>query len=302
MVVHMNRTRKKNKIFSYKSIIHMIFCGASFFAIVPFILLVVISFSYEDDVLTKGYLLFPQRVTTDAYRFIFRNIGALLQAYKITIIYAVFGTLIGMIVMAMIGYALSRDNFVLKKPITVILLITMFFSGGLIPSYLLHTQILHLGNNILLYLVSGMVGAYTVFVLKSFFQQIPKSLIEAAQIDGASEPVILCRIMVPLSLPVLATFGFMGLVQRWNDFTVPMYYMTDPDLYTLQYMLQNVLNEAEYLKELQKNMPTLFQSTSIPSETMKFAMCVLASGPMLVVFPFFQKYFSKGMIVGAVKG
>ena len=250
----------------------------------------------------KGFSLIIHEFSTNAYTHIFQNPQNILDAYWVTARFAVFGTALSVIFMAMIGYALSRDGFIFKKPINTFLVITMFFNGGLIPSYLINTQVFHLGNTFWIYLTHGLVSAYTVFVFRTFFATIPKSLIESAQLDGASEMHILLRITVPLSKPVLATFGFMGLLSRWNDYTVSMYYIQDTKLYTLQYLLQQILNEAQFLADLKKNMPHFDGVINLPSETLKFAMCVVAAGPMMLVFPFFQKYFAKGMVVGAVKG
>ena len=129
-----------------------------------------------------------------------------------------------------------------------------------------------------------------------------RSLVESATLDGASELQILTRITLPLSKPVIATFSFMGMITRWNQFEPSLYYIRDKSLYTLQFLLQQVLNEAEFLKQAMKEMPEAMTNVALPSETLKFAICVLAAGPMICVFPFFQKYFSKGMVVGAVKG
>ena len=292
----------RKKFFSYKWFIHLFFIIYSLACVLPFLLIISISFTAEDYVVNEGFSLLIHDFSTNAYTHIFQNPKQLLDAYGVTAFFAIFGTAISIVVMAMIGYALSRDGFLFKKPINALLVITMFFNGGLIPTYLVVTQVFQLGNTLWVYLTHGVVTAYIVFVFRTFFATIPKSLIESAQLDGASELQILTRITVPLSKPVLATFGFMGLLSRWNDYTVSMYYIQDNELYTLQYMLQQILNEAQFLADLQKNMPHFDGVVNMPEETLKFAMCVVAAGPMMLVFPFFQKYFAKGMVVGAVKG
>ncbi len=292
----------RKKFFSYKWFIHLFFIIYSLACVLPFLLIISISFTAEDYVVNQGFSLLIHDFSTNAYTHIFQNPKQLLDAYGVTALFAVLGTLISVVVMAMIGYALSRDGFIFKKPINTMLVITMFFNGGLIPTYLVITQVFNLGNTFWVYLTHGVVTAYIVFVFRTFFATIPKSLIESAQLDGANELQILTRITVPLSKPVLATFGFMGLLSRWNDYTVSMYYIQDTELYTLQYMLQQILNEAQFLADLQKNMPHFDGVVNMPEETLKFAMCVVAAGPMMLVFPFFQKYFAKGMVVGAVKG
>lgn len=285
----------------YKFFVHLFFVCASLLCIVPFLLIISISLSQEVDVVRNGFKLIPEHFTLEAYRYAFGNWTTILDAYAVTAIYAVGGSLISIILMAMIAYALSNDNYVLRKPITYFLLITMFIGGGLIPSYVINTQWFHLGNNILMYLLHGLISAYTVFVFRTFFKSIPQSLIDAAYIDGATEMQVLAKVIIPLSVPVLATFAFMNMIARWNNYDVSMYYMQNERLYTLQYVLQNILNESEYLKQMKDSMPGL-NITVPPSETLKFAMCIVTTGPMLMVFPYFQKYFSKGMMLGAVKG
>ena len=291
-----------NKKFSYKAFVHLFFVLYGFICIIPFLLIVSISLSNETDIINKGFNLIPAHFSGDAYSQIFQNPKALIGAYGVTLLNAVAGTALAIIMQAMLGYELSRDTCVFKKPINIMLIITMFFSGGLIPSYVVNTQVFHLGDTIWIYILSGCMSAYNVFVFRTFFSTIPKSLIESAQLDGATEMQMLAKITVPLSKPVLATFTFTGMLARWNDYTIPMYYITDDRLYNLQYLLQQILNEAAFLKQLQDSMPQLASAVAIPSETLKFAMCVLAAGPMVLVFPFFQKYFAKGMVVGAVKG
>ena len=285
----------------YKFFVHLFFVCASLLSLIPFLLIISISLSHEVDVVRNGFKLIPEHFTLEAYRYAFGNGRVILDAYAVTAIYAVCGSLLSVILTAMIAYALSNDNYVLKKPITYFLLFTMFFNGGLIPSYIINTQWFHLGNNVLMYLLYGLIGAYTVFVFRTFFKSIPQSLIDAAYIDGATETQVLLKVIIPLSVPVLATFAFMNLIGRWNSYDVSMYYMQNERLYTLQYVLQNLLNEAAYLKQMKESMPGL-NITVPPSETLKFAMCIVTTGPMLMVFPYFQKYFSKGMMLGAVKG
>ncbi len=292
---------RKNKFFSYKLPIHVLFVIYSALCIIPFLLIVSISFSFETDILENGFKFIPEHFVTDAYNQVFQRPDTLFSAYLVTIFFAVVATVVSIVTQAMMGYTLSRDVCAFRKPVTIMLLITMFFSGGLIPTYIITTQIFHMGNTIWVYVFHATVVPSTVFVFRTFFSGIPTSLIESAQLDGATEMNILWKIVVPLSKPVIATMGFNGLLSRWNNYDVSMYYINEERLYTLQYMLQQILNEAAYLKALKDSMPHL-DDVVIPSETLKFALCVLASAPMLCVFPFFQKYFTKGMVVGAVKG
>lgn len=286
----------------YKIWIYIFFILLSLAFILPFILLIGISFSTAEDVARYGFSIIPRNFSLEAYEYVFANPDQLKSSYLVTIGYAFLGTLLSVAIMAMMGYALSRDGFAYKKFITWFLLITMFFRGGITPEYVINTQLYHLQDNLLIYLVSGLVSAYTVFVFKTFFSQLPKSLIESAQLDGASEMQIFTRVTLPLSKAVLATFYMFGLLSRWNNFEVSLYYIMTPKWYSLQYMLQQVLNEAKMLEQMLQNIPGVVVSDAPPAEIIKFAICILAAVPMLIVFPFFQRYFSKGVVVGAVKG
>ncbi len=292
---------KKSRFINYKTFIHLFFILYALLCIVPFLLVVSISFSSEYDVVNYGFSLIPKHFDLSAYKQIFKAPDTLVNGYLVTLFSAFGGTTLNILSVSMAGYAISRDTCAFKKPFTIYMLITMFVHGGLIPGYIIDTTVFHLGDNILFYLISGMAGAYQIFVFRTFFSGIPKSLIESAQLDGATELQMLFKITIPLSKPVIATFTFTGILGRWNDYSLCMYYMTDPKNYNLQYMLQQILNEAQFLKMLKDTMPAL-EDVVIPSETLKFAMCVLAAGPMVALFPFFQKYFAKGMVVGAVKG
>ena len=299
----MKRTLK-NRHLGFTAFAHIFFITFSLCCIIPFLLLISISFSAENDILDGGFALIPKHFSLDAYKYVLSEPSALVDAYGVTIFYTVCGTIISVAFMAGVAYALARKTFRYKKALTIFLLITMLFNGGLTSSYIINTQVYHLGDTLWIYLFNtSTVTAYTVFVFRTFFRQIPESLIESANLEGANEWQLMTKIMLPLSKPVLATFGFMGAVTRWNDLQTALYYISDSKLYTLQLLLQNILNQAEYLRELQKLMDVSAMSTStVPTETMKFAMCILACGPMILVFPFFQKYLTKGMVVGAVKG
>lgn len=293
----------KQKNLGLKIVTHTFFILFSLCCILPFLLLISISFSLEKDVINGGFSLIPAHFSTAAYEYVLSDPSALVNAYGVTAFYAFAGTAISVCFMAGIAYALARKTFRYKKALTIFLLITMLFNGGLTAQYIFNTQVYHIGDSLWIYLFnSSTVAAYTVFVFRTFFRQIPESLLESANLEGANEWQLLTKIMLPLSKPVFATFGFMGAVSRWNDLQVSLYYISENKLFTLQLLLQNVLNQAEYLKELQKTMQIPINFGSIPVETMKFAMCILASGPMILCFPFFQKYFTKGMVVGAVKG
>ena len=290
----------KQKSNRYKIWIYAFFIVFSLLFILPFILLISISFSTEADVIADGFKFFPEHFTAEAYKHVFKMGGELINSYAITAFYAFVPTLLGIFFMALCGYALSRPNFYYKKAVTLFYTITMFFNGGLIPNYILRTQYLGMQNNISVYLFSWGISAMTIFVFRTFFAQLPISLFEAAYLDGAKEMQCVWNIVFPLSKPIIATYSLLGIIQRWNDYEVSLYYITDSKLYTLSYLLQQVLRESESLKLLQDK--GLAVGDVPPYETLKFAICILAALPLIIIFPLFQKYFAKGMMIGAVKG
>lgn len=203
------------------------------------------------------------------------------------------------------AYPLSRPNYKYKKIATFFIFFTMLFSGGLIPTYIWITRYLHLGDTIWVYILPCLVNAFHVIVIRSFFQGLPQALMESAKIDGASELQTFFKIVMPLSKPVIATISLLTLLSRWNDWNTALIYIKSSNLYSLQYLLQKILREAEFVKNMAESSPVAgvdLDLSNLPSVTIRFAMCMVAAGPMLIIFPFFQKYFAKGLTVGAVKG
>ena len=274
--------------------------------LLPFLLVVSVSFSSEASIEAVGYTLLPSEFSLEGYLYVFQNPQQIIDAYIVTAFTAFFGTLCALVVMSMVAYSLSRRDFAYRGGLTLFIFITMIFSGGLVPSYIINTQYLGLGNNILIYILPGLASAWHIVILRTFFQDLPVELVESAKLDGAREITILSRIIIPLSKPVLATVGLLILLGKWNDWNTSLIYITNQKLYTLQYLLQRILREVEFIQAMAKEMPTGISAAQIagdlPTESMRFALAIVAAGPMLVVFPFFQKYFVSGLTVGAVKG
>ena len=279
-----------------------LFLGSLTF-IIPLIMMCSISLSAENAITEYGYTVFPKVFSTAAYKSVFANPHQIIQAYKVTIAFSILGTVLSMLIQSMMAYSLSKSDFTGRKFFTGMLLFTMLFNGGLVPSYILNTQYLHLGNTFWIYIFPSLVSAFNVFMFRTNIAALPDGLLEAAKLDGASEFTIYFRIVFPLILPILASLGFLSLLGRWNDWNTALLYIRDSELYSLQYLLQRILNEADYIKQMQKAGTTsMLDAKNIPGESLRYAMAVVAAGPMLVVFPFFQKYLSKGLTVGSVKG
>jgi len=289
----------KNKRQAGLIFVFIIICG---FIVFPFIMLVSVSLSDEQSVIRNGYRLIPEMLSLDAYKFVFKNPISVLNAYKITGMFSVLSMVASVMMMSMIAYPLSRTTFSKRRIVSFFLYFTMLFSGGLVPSYILITQYLHLDDTIWVYILPAMISPWYVFMIRTFFQGLPEAIIESAYIDGASEFVIFLRIVVPLSKPVLATIALLVFLDKWNDWYTSMLYINNEGLISLQYLLQRIMNNITLLQDQQKNMQSVYTATEIPSETVRMAMAVVVAGPALFVFPFFQKYFVKGLTVGSVKG
>ena len=283
--------------------IYFIFC--SLFFVIPLLLVITSSFTNDANIRLYGYSLFPKAWSPEAYKSVFKVPQRIFDAYAVTAFTSIVGSFFSTLVMALVAYPLSRRDFAYRRSITVFIFITMLFSGGLIPSYIVNTQYLHLGNTIWIYLLPSLASAWYIIIMRTFFQSIHISLIESAKIDGAKELKILFQIVLPLSKPVLATIALFCLLAKWNEWMVTLIYITDQKLYTLQFMLNRILKEAEFVKQFMMTVPganQMLDPKTLPTLSMRYAMTILAAGPMLVIFPFFQKYFTKGMTIGAVKG
>ncbi len=279
----------------------IIFCLAF---IIPFIYLLSLSVTDESAIMSGGYKMIPETVSFEAYRQIFRNPTKIIDAYQVTILMSLIGTGLSMVVMSLAAYPLSRTQFKYRQGITFFFYFTMLFSGGLIPSYIVNTRYLHLSNSFWVYIFPQLASAYYILIMRTFFRSLPASLMEAAKIDGAGELKIMWKVALPLSKPILATVSLLLLLAKWNDWNTTLIYITDEKLYTLQYLLQKIIREDEFIQQMSENSNLIIDlsgSRSAPIESMRFAMAVIAAGPMLVVFPFFQKYFTRGLTIGAVK-
>ncbi len=292
----------KNRITIGYIILNIFLILLSLTFIVPMLLMISVSFSAESSVVTDGYKLIPSVWSLDAYKMAFENSGQILDSYKITIMYSVLGTFLSVAIQTLMAYPLSKSYYEHKKFITIFLMITMFFSGGMVPTYILNTQYLKLGNTFWIYIFPTLVSAWNVILFRTYFKGLPTELSESAKLDGAGEFKIYYKIVLPLSTPIIACIAFMTLLGKWNDWNTSLLYIRNNRLYSLQYLLQRIINEADYIKQMQGTAMEMLVGTEVPAETLKYATAVLAAGPMMVIFPFFQKYFAKGLVVGSVKG
>lgn len=285
---------------------HLFFCLVALSFLIPFAFVISISFSNEELLNQFGYKLIPMQWDLSGYEYVFSNMQQLVDAYKVTTFISILGTILSLIIMSMAAYSLAMPSFRYRRQITFIIFFTMLFNGGLIPTYILNTQYLNLQDSIWVYILPSLANAWSIIVLRTFFQGLPISCVESARIDGASEFRVFGQIILPLSKPAIASIGLLTLLGKWNDWYTCLIYIEDKKLYTLQYLLQRILMDAEFVNSIALNAPggmiDVQSMIQLPTESMRFAMCIIAAGPMLVIFPFFQKYFTRGLTIGAVKG
>lgn len=285
--------------------LHILFIILSIMFIIPLIMLVSASFSVEKQIMLFGYGVLPKGFTLDAYKYVLKDATALLDAYKVTIIFSFTTMVLATLLMSMIAYPLTKSYLRGRGGISFYLFFTMLFSGGMVPIYILITQYYRLADTIWVYILPALINPWYVFMLRTFFAGLPDSISEAATVDGASEYRIFFTIILPLSKPVLATVALFTLLTKWNSWMESMLYINKrDDLISLQYLLQKIMKDLQFLLEAQQGgvSDAAMDMSKIPGETARMAMAVLAAGPVLVIFPFFQKYFTRGLTVGGVKG
>ena len=270
----------------------------------PMFVTLVISISSEESIRMNGFRLIPDSFSLEAYRLLLKNYGSTLgRALLLTIGTGLIDPLLTIVFTMCMAYPLSQMDFKGGNFIRKLLLISMLFSGGLVPGYILRTRYLGLRDNILIYLIPE-ISAWSVFLFRTFFVSIDKSMVESARIDGASKFQILLKIMLPLTKPLVAMQYFNAFLNRWNDINTPLYYITDRKLYTVQYLLQEMLRSADQLKAMiEAGMSTSGMETiNIPVESTRYAVAVIGALPVFIIFPYIQKYYAKGIMLGSTKG
>jgi putative aldouronate transport system permease protein len=269
--------------------------------IFPFWMVVIGSLTPENEIYVRGYSLWPQTFSTEAYKLAFEDPGKILRSYLVTVGITGAGTAVSLFIVSMCGYVLQRPDFKSRNFFTMFVFFTVLFNGGLVPWYILMTNYLHLKDNYLALILPMMVNVFYLIIMKNFMRSIPGALIESAKIDGAGEFYIFLRIVLPLAKPALASIGMFIALNYWNDWRNGMLFMQDETMYPLQYYLYRLLSSLDFLKSAAASTIDLGDQV-FPSESFKLAMTVVATGPIILLYPFVQKYFVKGITIGAVKG
>lgn len=285
----------------YKIIINTILILMCAACLAPFFLLIASSFSSEQALIANGYSFFPREFTAEAYRYLLQD-ASVFHAYGVTLLLTALGTILSILLTTLIAYPLSLSSLPGRGIISFYVFFTMLFAGGLVPSYMMWTQIFHIKNTFAALLFPNLVtNGFIIMMMRSYFQaNIPGEVLESARMDGASEIYILFKIVIPMSLPIMATVGLMSGISYWNDWNNNLYYITEPQLNSVQGLLNRMLTNAQYLKQA-ATMGSV-GANAVPTTSVRMAVAVLGVVPVLCIYPFFQKYFVKGMTIGAVKG
>ena len=270
------------------------------FCTLPFWLILSGSFTSQDSILTDGYRLLPKIFSPEAYQFLFKAPEDMLHAYGVTIFVTAVGTFSSMIVTSMAAYVLSSRDFTYRNTVSFFFYFTTVFGGGLVPWYIFNMKYLHFKNNYISLILPTLVNVTYLLILKSYMANIPEAVFESARLDGANDWTIYRRIALPLSKAGLATVGLFIALNYWNDWYAAMLYIDDDRMYPLQYYLNDILNKSQGMMNAAARAG--IPSAQVPSEPVKLAMTVVATGPIVLLYPFLQKYFVKGVTIGAVKG
>ena len=297
---------KTKKIKNTKATIVFNILGYSFVSLVaivcllPFIMLISGSFTSENAISNFGYSILPREFSTSAYQLLFKYPQDIIRAYGVSIFITALGTSLGLFIITMTAYVINRKEFKYRNKVSFFFYFTTLFNGGLVSTYIFLIRYLHLKNSYLALIFPVMLNVFYLLVMRSFMSSIPESIIESAKIDGAGEFTTFIKLILPLSKAGLATIGLFIALDYWNDWYNAMLYMTDVTKYPLQYLLYNMLSSTEAMSRISS--ASSVSMSQMPSQSLKLAMAVIATGPIILLYPFVQKYFVKGITVGAVKG
>ena len=290
---------------SSNTVMNIIFIVVCILFLIPIWLVVISSFTDETSLVQNGYGFWPQKWSVEAYGYLFAKGSIVGYAYKNTIISTLAGTVACMISVGLYAYPLSRSDFKFRNFFTFFSFFTMLFGGGMVAFYVTTRQIVGIGNTIWALFLPSSFSAYWVIIMRTFYKSnVPEAILESARIDGAGEWRTYLQIVLPLSKPGLATVALFAAVGIWNNFNNCLLFIDDTKNYNLQYMIYSLMQNIRFLRENAAKMGSaaLEAAANLPSETFRMAMAVITVGPIILAYPFFQRYFIKGLTIGAVKG
>lgn len=293
---------RKKKISVFNIVAMLVIMIFALFCLAPFWLVLVNSITSEKTIVTEGYQLWPKAIDFSAYKVLLFNTDQVLRGYAVTITVTVIGTVASLLVNSMAAYPLSKTNIPGKRIMSLYVLFTMIFSGGMVPWFIVCRNILHLKDSIWALIIPYLVSAWNIFLIRNYYQTIPEEIIESARIDGAKEFYIWRKFVVPLSKPVFATITLFISLGYWNDWWLGLMLIDKTELQPLQLMLRTITSNVQFLVNTTNAQIIQQVASDLPGESIKMATCIVTIGPILLVYPFVQKYFVKGMMAGSVKG
>ncbi|MCM1268077.1 MAG: carbohydrate ABC transporter permease [Bacteroidales bacterium] len=302
---HLGKVKKGKDVIALNIIAYGFTGLLALICLVPFLMVLAGSFSSEAAITQNGFSLLPQDFSLEAYKTVFKEPMVVFRSYGVTIGLTIVGTALGLLLQTMTAYVLSRKAFEWRNGFSFFFYFTTLFSGGLVPTYILYTQTLKLRDSYLAMLLPLLFSVYNLLIMKSYITAIPDSLIDAAKIDGCGEVRTLFQVVLPLIQPALATVGLFIALAYWNDWYNAMLYIKDENRYPLQYFLYQQVNNIETYKKLISNnavSSSVISAMSLPTQTLKMALTIVVTGPIILAFPMVQKYFVQGITIGAVKG
>lgn len=270
--------------------------------VLPFWLVLFGSLTSEAEIMSSGFGLFPKKIDFTAYKILMTNMSRILNGYKISLIVTVVGTTLTVVVVSLAAWPISQNRVKYHNALNFFVLFTMLFSGGMVPWFIVCRNMLHLTDTIWALILPYVANAWYIFLVRNYYRGIPDELVEAAKIDGAGEYRIFGQIIFPLSKPVLATIALFACLAYWNDWWLGIMLVDKVEMQPLQLLLRTITSNIQFLSTAGNVNAVAVASSSIPSEAIKMATCIITIGPIILVYPFVQKYFVKGIMVGAVKG
>ncbi|MBP3962828.1 carbohydrate ABC transporter permease [Paenibacillus lignilyticus] len=285
------------------TVFYITIIGFALICMLPLWIALAASFTNELELIRNGYSLWISQFDLTAYKLIFTGTQSVYRAYSVTIITTIGGVILTLFLTSSLAYPLTVSTLKYRHRITFFTYVTMVFNGGLVPTYILTTRMLHLHNNIWVLIIPGALNGFNVFLMKNYFSSLPEALSESAKIDGASEIYIYFKIILPLSAPILATIGLFSAMGYWNEWFRVLLFIDDQKLFTLQYLIMRLQQQAEFLNSsLSAAARAALGGATVPTIGIRVATAMVSIGPIVLLYPFLQKYFIKGLTVGAVKG
>ena len=287
------------------NVVGYLFCGLiALVCLIPFIMVLAASFTSEEAISLYGFSLWPKEFSLEAYKAVLKSPAVVAKAYLVTITLTLAGTAIGLLLQTMTAYVLSRRDFEWRGGFSFFFYFTTLFNGGLVSIYILMTRYLGLKNSYLALLLPLLFNVYNLLIMKSYMLSVPESLIDAAKIDGCGDFMMLFQVVMPLVRPALATVGLFIALAYWNDWYNAMLYISDNEMFPLQYFLYEQINNIQAYRKILSSAASgaVAAAFNLPTQSLKMALTVVATGPIVFAYPFVQKYFVQGITIGAVKG